>query len=414
LAAVGRWLAIFALLAAAPAASAGQLLSLIEFGPEYFAGEGWAVLEPALGWDTEQLQLELALPLRMRLNPAQASAHGRFRKEDWDDLSDAGRALKRLDLIAGERSLVLHLGALAHQNLGHGTIVNGFGNALNPDQLPVGGLGRLAVSGVAIEALASDLLGPGIFGGGLSLEPLSFWGEPNDRLHLTATAVADWKAPLSQGTEHLVVYGGGIDAAILRSQVLKLAPYFDLNSRGAGWGIHAGLLADLALGGADFSLKAEWRRAEAPYQPEYFDVVYLVERVAATGGPSEGTPVPKAGAGGAIENSWRGEARMKVRSLSAAAALSSRGRGVLDASAVLSAEVGAVELAGFAALRAFDWGENPQKTYFFAEARYRFTPFLYLWGLGGKLYRLLPQDGELDRIEPTWQLGAGIGGAVAL
>ncbi len=401
-----------ALAAFGPArADVPRAVALFELGPEAFDGEAFVLLSPGIRVEYESLSVELAAPLRLRLNAARAHDLGLLRSQDWDSRADLGRVVREVGLVAYERALDLRLGALAHRDLGHGTIVSDFGNALDPDQLPVGFTGRVSTGAFVVEALASDVLDPGVLGAQIRVEPLSlFRAQPEDRLHATAALFSDWTAPRGDAPR-VLIYGLGLDAIAWRSEHLKLAPYLDLNGRGGGFGLHLGVLADVSISSVDLSLKVEWRRAALPYQPEYFDLAYPIERSALrtieteTGAITEAKGELANGAG----TGWRAETRARFANLSAGAALSQRVTGEHDASLVAALELDSLEIAALGAARAFAFGHNPQRFFAQLEARYRFSPFLHAWLAVGRVYRL--HDGGA---EPATQLGAGIGGAVAL
>lgn len=395
----------------AAGAEAPRALGLLELGPEYFDGEVFALVAPGVRVGWESLEVELALPLRLRANASLARSRGVLRAEDWDSRADLGRALRGAHFVAFERSLALRLGALAHRDVGHGTIVSDFGNSLDPDRQPLGFSGRVAVGAFAVEALASDVLGPGVLGAMASVEPLSLGGAaPDDRFHASLSVFSDWAAPRG-GAPRAVIYGLGLDAAVFRSDRLKLAPYLDLNGRGGGFGLHAGLLADLSFSGVELSLRGEWRRAQLPYQPEYFDLAYPIERWALrTLAVDDGRrALPKAELASGVRNGGRAEVRIRAGAFAASGSLSRRVTGENDATLVGSLAIDTLELAAFAAARAFAFGHNPQRLFAMLEARHRFSPFLHAWVAAGQVYRIGGAEAK-----PAAQLGAGIGGAIAI
>lgn len=412
----GLHLAGLLLALALPARSAAVEGALaLEAGPELVGGEYYATLAPALLLDAEFLSLELQVPLRLRLNRALASERGVVRAEDWDALSDAGRALRRLDLSLGERTFTARLGALAHRSLGHGTVVHDFGNALLPDAQPVGLAARLAVGPVAAEAIASDVLGAEVTALAVALEPLSLWGEPNDRLHLAVAAALDW-TPRARSARRFGVFGASLDGIPWRTGTLKLAPYVDFNSTSrGGHGLHLGLLCDVAIAKVELGLRAEYRHTRGPYQPEYFDLAHPLERASGLVPLDATAAAPaKADVPWGTDDTWRAELRLRAGPATLALDLRSRGRDPLgerllhDASAVAEVEAGPVSVAAFAAARQFAWGHNPARVLAFGEARYRFTPYLHAWTVAGRLYRLAGEGAP----GAMWQLGAGFGGAL--
>ncbi len=392
-------------------AEAPRALAILEVGPESFDGEVFGLIAPGARVDWESLEVDLALPLRLRLNGSLARSRGLLRSEDWDTRADLGRALRSVSFVAFERALTLKLGALAHRDVGHGTIVSDFGNSLDPDRQPLGFNGRAAVGAFAVEALASDVLDPGVLGAIASVEPLSLGGgAPDDRVHAALSLFSDWTAPRG-AAPRATVYGLGLDASVYRAEHVKVAPYLDLNGRGGGFGLHAGVLADLSFSGVDLSLRGEWRRAQLPYQPEYFDLAYSIERFALRTLYAEESsrPLPKAELTRGASNGGRAEVRFRARGFSASVSLSKRVTGENDASAVGSVELDSLEVAAFAAARAFAWGHNPQRVFAMLEARHRLSPFLHLWVAAGQVYRI-----QADGAAPAAQIGAGIGGAMAI
>ncbi len=399
------------------AASVDGVVTL-EAGPELFADEGFANLAPALALDAGFLQLELAAPFRIRLNRTLSSERGFFRREDWDALSDAGRALRTLDVSLGERTFVGHLGAIAHATLGHGTLVCDFGTALDPDSQPLGLSARLSVGPVAVEAVGGNILGLDVTALAATLEPLSLWGAPNDRMHLGLQAAVDWDAR-ALSAERVGLFGASLDGLVVRNATVKLAPYVDFNTTArGGHGLHAGLLADFAFSGVELSLRGEYRHTRAPYQPEYFDLGYPLERQSALleAGALELGPVAKADVPWGTNDTWRAELRTRIGPVSFAGNLGSRGRDpysgelVHDASAVTEVQVKGLTVSAFAAARQFAWGHNPARVLALGEVRYRINPHLHAWTVAGHLYRLDAESGTGTR--STWQLGAGVGGSL--
>ena len=400
--------------ASASAAAVSGTFSL-EAGPEYFGGEYYAALVPAFTLESEPVSLELDVPFRLRLNSTLSRERGVLRREDWDALSDAGRALRSLDVRLGQRTFLGHLGALAHETMGHGTIVSDYGNTLLPDAQPLGLSARLSVGPVAAQVLGGNVLGLDLTAAFVSLEPLSLWGAPNDRMHLSVSAALDWD-PQAVTAKRFGVFGASLDGAVLRMAAAKLSPYADFNttSRG-GHGLHVGLLADFLVSKVEFSLRGEYRHTRGPYQPEYFDLAYSLERASGLVEP-EGIAtgsLAKADLPFLTNDTWRAEARLRVGPVSFAADLRSRGRDPFtgemlhDVSGVLEVEQGPVSVAAFAAARQFSWGHNPARVLALGEVRYRITPNLHAWTVGGRAYQL---DGA--GASAVWQLGGGIGGAL--
>lgn len=403
----------------AASAVAGPVSGVVslEAGPEYFGGEYYAALVPAFTLDSEPVSLELDVPFRLRLDSNLSRQRGVYRTEDWDGLEDAGRVLRALDVRLGNRTFVGHLGALAHETLGHGTIVSDYGNTLLPDAQPIGLSARLAAGPVVAQVVGGNVLGLDVTAASVGLEPLSLWGEPNDRMHFALNAAVDWD-PRARTTQYAAVFGASLDGTILRRKEAKLAPYADFNSTArGGHGLHVGLLADFQISVVELSLRGEYRHTRGPYQPGYFDLAYSLERTTALVEPASvvasGASLAKADLPFRTDDTWRAELRLRVGPVSFAADLGSRGRDpftralIHDASGVLEVEKGPVSISGFVALRQFDWGHNPGRVLAQAEVRYRILPNLHVWTVGARSYRL--DEGGASEL---WQLGGGLGGAL--
>ena len=388
----------------------------LEAGPEYFGGEYYAALVPSFTLESEPVSVQLDVPFRLRLNSTLSRERGVYRVEDWDGVNDAGRVLRNLDVRLGERTFVGHLGALAHETVGHGTVVSDYGNTLDPDAQPIGLSARLAAGPVAAQVVGGNVLGLDLTAASVAIEPLSLWGAPNDRMHLAVSGALDWD-PKALTARRFAVFGASLDGTVLRRQETKLAPYADFNttSRG-GHGLHVGLLADFQISKVEFSLRAEYRHTRGPYQPEYFDLAYGLERTGALVEPegvAGGASLAKADLPFRTDDGWRAEARLRVGPVSLAVDVRSRGRDpftgvpVHDLSGVLEVEQGPVSASAFVAARQFDWGHNPARVLALGEIRYRITPNFHAWTVGGHSYQL---DGT--GAAGVWQLGAGLGGAL--
>ncbi|MGC4115030.1 MAG: hypothetical protein QM765_10550 [Myxococcales bacterium] len=402
--------------ASALAASGVSGVVSLEAGPEYFGGEYYAALVPAFTLESEPVSLELDVPFRLRLDSNLSRERGVYRTEDWDGLSDAGRVLRSLDVRLGNRTFVGHLGVLAHETVGHGTIVSDYGNSLLPDAQPIGLAARLAAGPVVAQVVGGNILGLDVTAASLGIEPLSLWGTPNDRMHFALNAAVDW-APQARTSQYASVFGASLDGTVLRRKEAKLAPYIDFNTTArGGHGLHVGLLADFQFSLLKLSLRGEYRHTRGPYQPEYFDLAYSLERITSLIEPESlaaGASLSKADVPFRTDDTWRAELRLRAGPVSFAADVRSRGRDpftraiIHDASGVLEVEKGPVSVSAFVAARQFDWGHNPGRVLALGEIRYRILPNLHVWTVGGRSYRL-----EGTGATELWQLGGGIGGAL--
>ena len=98
--------------------------------------------------------------------------------------------------------------------------------------------------------------------------------------------------PVVAQTAAQTVYGIDADVQVLRSALLDITPYTDLNRiDGAGWGWHAGVLLTAKMPiGIDLTVpvRLEYRRFRSNYIPEYFSIFYEIERYTAQPGTSAG------------------------------------------------------------------------------------------------------------------------------
>lgn len=396
----------------APNAQGAEHSLYVDVGIEQQQANWLMLVEPGLSIKSRPLELRLAAPLRFDVED---SFH--LWKRDWDDLSDAGRVLRKALLQVYDGAVRISLGHLAHTTFGHGTLVQGFIASLDPDVMPLGASARVQLGPIAFEAMVSDIFGPEVFGGSLALEPASVFGVTYDRLHLTGSLVADPRSPgvwreveTQADTSWVILYGIGLDWAIVRTERWQLAPYFDANFNGKGYGFHAGLLADVVLRPLKLSLKAEWRWAKAPYAPDYFDLAYTIER--RDYWSSSELPIAQALALDAAdpEHSGKVELRLESGPLSATAVFAGLGKDLFNASIAVNAVAGDFEFSLFGALRHFKFGSNPDRSLGIAEARYRFLDYFYVWVSAGQLYRF----DEAGRAAPLFLWSTGIGAAFLL
>lgn len=405
------WLWI-ACLILAPNARGAEHSLYVDLGIEQQEASWLMLVEPGLSIKTRPFELRMAAPLRFDVEES-----FRLRERDWDDLSDAGRVLRKLSLKLCDGAFRISLGNLTHTTLGHGTLVQGFIASLDPDVLPLGASARIQLGPVAAEAMVSDIFGPEVFGGHLSLEPVSIFGATYDRLHLTGSFVADpgspgaWREDGTRAdTSWVILYGLGIDWAIVRTDRWQLAPYVDANFNGGGYGFHAGLLADVVFRPLKLSLKAEWRWAKAPYAPDYFDLAYTIERRDYWSGSE--LPIAQAQALDAADPEHSGKVELRVESgpLSVTAVFAGLGKDLFNASIVVNAVAGDFDFSLFGALRRFEFGSNPDRSLGIAEARYRFLDYFYVWLSAGQLYRL----DDAGRAASLFLWSTGVGAAFLL
>ncbi len=398
-----------ALVTQATSARAAELALSLNVGPDLQAREWFARVEPQLSFSSEPLKLELAAPLRLAMGPLFEGEPGAYRERDFDSSSDAGRVLRRLEVTLGRDAFSLRVGPLSHARLGHGTLVQGFTNELDPEQAPAGAMMAIRSGPLAAELLASDITRSELFAGTLSLEPLTLLGFATDRFHLLVSGAVDGSAPTPGEARQVSFIGAGSDLVLLRFDSFRLTPYFDANARAFehGVGLHAGLMLDIDLTLTSFSLQAEWRRARGAYLPDYFDVAYQLERLAWS------DALPKSSV--EREEPWDSALvtlRASFASIDIQTSVSTRPGGALDGSLVLSTNLPLLNFAAVGVWRGESEG-RPERLLMAAQSTLRFTDMLYLWSHAGRLYELgSAQRGEGPK--PLWLLGAGAGMAMGL
>ncbi|MCY1019380.1 hypothetical protein [Pyxidicoccus sp. MSG2] len=129
----------------------------------------FARVYPALGLTKgETFVLRLGANLRLRVvdgEPKQAETDygGYLRREDWDELSDAGQVVRMLRIGQEGRPFFLRVEPFVDETLGRGYLVNRYINVLSPDYHPAGGTVTFVKGAVRAEVLASDVLAARIF-----------------------------------------------------------------------------------------------------------------------------------------------------------------------------------------------------------------------------------------------------------
>ncbi|RAL24782.1 hypothetical protein DL240_00805 [Lujinxingia litoralis] len=259
----------------------------------------------------------LQIPLRLRLADRHPEQHSLIRQEDWLELSDYLRVLRRLEYGTPNAPLYLRLGELGGASLGHGTIIGGYYNVITTDHYRLGLRAHLDLPRGGVELLANNLASPNLLGIRAHLRPSSFFkNAPRalDRISLGATLVSDLRAPtdLVRTTRGSALAGPtlqprvasaqpttllGFDARIdlLNRPRLSLTPYLDLNTHfGLGSGLHAGLLWRQNIADpVELSAKLEYRHLSDQYLPEYIDPIYEVSRYQTASPVEPGLAGPK-------------------------------------------------------------------------------------------------------------------------
>lgn len=398
----------------------------VEGGGAALGGVGYALAEPGLEWRSQDVTVSVGAPLRV--GPTDGGGAG-LRERDFDERSEFGALLRNFTYGEEGEALRLVAGASPVFTLGHGTAVNGYRPALDPDHRRAGVQLSLVLGPLELQALAGDVLAQRLYAGraALHLGPLFGW---EDRLTVAASFALDPTAPsgpakrldeagapIGPTTEESVATAE-LELVLVRTKPFALAPYVDLAARtGGGLGLHVGSSADLRFGAGQanvLALRAEWRRMEAGYLPSQFDGFYELERHAfpTRAGPSkhEAAEASPEGDGLAAElRLSRGER------LAIAARVEGRGHGPISAETGvelrdLAGTSVAVLLARRGAYSALDVLDPDGDVWLLAEARTSVGEHLYLFGTGAQLFHV----GEDLQLQPIVEVSVGLGAALGL
>ncbi len=245
---------------------------------------------------------EAALQVPLRLRMQDDDDQGRLRGEDWLELSDFFRVIRRLEY--GDRSTPLHVkvGELGPANLGHGTIVNGYYNVVSVDHYRLGLMARLDRERYGGEVLVNNLLSPNLLGLRAHARPPGLFerGSSAQSFSLGASVVTDLRAPtlLARDGDELVavgpdrnpevaehqptvIVGGDLRWHGLQQQGAALTPYVDINHHfGLGSGLHTGAYYSHSFfyGALNFMTRLEFRLLQGQYLPDYVDPLYELTR----------------------------------------------------------------------------------------------------------------------------------------
>ncbi|TXD38990.1 hypothetical protein FRC98_00890 [Lujinxingia vulgaris] len=259
----------------------------------------------------------LQVPLRLRLADRAPEQDALLREEDWLELSDYLRIIRRLEYGTLNDPLYVRLGELGGASLGNGTIIGGYYNVITTDHYRLGLRAHLDLKRAGVELLANNLVSPNLLGIRAHLRPTTLIeSAPRalDRLQLGATLVTDLRAPtdlqrnpdgtaLAGPTREPLVESSqpttllGLDARfnLVERARLSITPYLDLNTHlGLGSGLHAGLLWRQNIADpVELSARVEYRRLTDRYLPEYIDPLYEVSRFQTLSPTEPGLAGPK-------------------------------------------------------------------------------------------------------------------------
>ncbi|MCP3099836.1 hypothetical protein LZ198_13255 [Myxococcus sp. K15C18031901] len=374
---------------------------------------------PSLGvtkGDTFVLRLGANLRLRMvdeepKQTDGDYGAH--LRREDWDELSDAGQVVRMLRIGQEGRPFYLRVEPFVDESLGRGYLVGRYSNVLSPDYHPAGGSLTVTKGPVRVEVLASDVLGARIFAGELMLD-LGRAGSDDaakfDRYLLRVSAAHD-AGKAGGETPNLTLASVGGDIALYKGERLRVWALLAGGARFASeHSVAGGALLGVALEGqtasnTQLSVTLQGRKQGGRFRFGMFGPDYELGRFSGTGLSEQplAEEVLEDGFAGYLEASIaKGSADSLLLLGSLAAQYHGFGRTDLDVSAGFELPGGRTRVLARAVLTAL--GDRPRYS-LGTELRQRLMNYLYAWGSAGTVH--FPQaDGHLVRGVTA---GAGVG-----
>ncbi len=268
-------------------------------------GKTYLSISPAFDLSLGPVGVGVRVPLNIEL------PDGGLREEDYDETYDYLRIIRYVRYAQKGAPFYARLGELSAE-IGHGTIVSRYMNNIDLNSFHLGLQADVNTKWGGVETLFSDvgrMVGgdtSGVNGGRIYVKPWAFIDadSPLNMFSVGLSSVSDSDAPTTleadpddQGdpvaatTKGATVVGLDADVALVRTDLLDVTPYTDLNFIGhGGWGWHLGtrLMTKLPFG-LNIPVRVEYRRFRSDYIPTYFGTRYELERWAY--GCSSGIPV---------------------------------------------------------------------------------------------------------------------------
>jgi hypothetical protein len=284
-------------------------------GLDRFETAFYLLLEPLvdLRFFDGKLGLGFGVPLRLELvnfatdasgAPLLTRRLGRLRTEDWDSVHDFGRVLKYVTWGRKEDPLYISAGQRYASTIGHGALVRRYAPNVDIDYPRASAQVDAYNDFGGVELFTNDLLEWNTLAGIAFIKPLSFFKSENllaKTLSVGVSGATDWRAPYqltTDGTTGLRQIDSqgrllstarpvgliGVDAEVkvLKTRNVDLKPYVDYSMLiGGDGGFTAGLLGRFNVG-TDivnaFRVVGEFRVLGNRYMPSYFDTFYEIER----------------------------------------------------------------------------------------------------------------------------------------
>jgi hypothetical protein len=262
--------------------------SVVDLGGGFVDEDGMLSLHLEQDLLVGGFEAAVRVPLRMRVFDRAPSDDGFFREQDWDDVSDFGRLLRRLVLLKHfqDGAVDFYVGELNGVGIGHGVVVDHYFNSTDMDHYHGGLLLKAERGGTGGELLLDDFLGPRLLVGRLFAAPIAWFVDSpmGRRFELGYTLGADMAAPrrvMAQSDAFIPVTGLDASYALLLRQMATVLIYNDLMFMNGDLGFHAGLAGTFAFSersGLSLGARAEYRYCRPDYFPALLNPFYEKNR----------------------------------------------------------------------------------------------------------------------------------------
>ena len=301
----------------------------VSAGLDRFESAFYLLVEPMvdLRFLDGKLGFGFGVPLRFELvnfatNPATGAPLltqnlGRLRREDWDQVHDFGRVLKYVTYGRKEDPLYISAGQRYASSIGHGAIMRRYAPNIDIDYPRASAQVDAYNEYGGFELFTNDLLEWNTLAGLAFIKPLVFLDRDNlltKSFSVGVTAATDWRAPFTIRTEAAtglrevdasgrllanerpaVLVGLDAEVKVVKTKHVDLKPYLDYSHLlGGDGGFTAGVLGRFNVGSTlvnAFRVVGEFRVLGSRYLPSYFDTFYEIERFIFTSEEAPGSPV---------------------------------------------------------------------------------------------------------------------------
>ncbi len=274
-----------------------------------------ASLEPSLGLDLRDIapvEIRIGGPVRLRMYDRDPEQGPVLRGTDWDEAGDFLAILQQLSYngdyvfgLQGRAMIDLRVGNLGRVHVGHGSLVHGYANSLDLDRRRTGidldarveGALLQQPAGAELAFVVGDLAGQQIFGTRMGADwagagvGFSVFGDPLAPHALQAGAgngvlVDKHNRLAAQGDRGATALGLDFSYRWTDRWRYLVVPYLDLNLMpGLGKGMHLGVDTEFTLGrrrAVRLGVIGELTVGDRGYDPTYFDVFYMTQRMQGT------------------------------------------------------------------------------------------------------------------------------------